>query len=396
MAPLPPIDDRDCLAARRRALLETAQRQGLTAIAVFGHGSALGTGTKSHGTLRFLSGWDGHESASLLLIAAEGAHLLVASPFMVPLARDLRPDLAIHDVRPDGWAATLAALLPAGGRIGIAGFGEMPLNIHRALGAFGGGVPLDAEIDRMRLAKDAAQERLHRAAAALCDDLFAALGAELSARLPAWQIQLNLEMRARRAGADYCRTWLTIAPQADYCRYWREEALAVPQAGDQVLLGIALTVDGHWGHGIRMGSIGPQKAEHSALAAHVEAMLAAGLSALAPGLPLAGVEAAMEAELARREVEAAFPALRRFRGGHGLGCSYEDPLLTDAFRQHFDPSAPPAVAPELTLAPGMLFELHPNLFVPGVGGAALGEMVLLTPHGAELLLRFPRSCVVWA
>ncbi|MFH1556805.1 MAG: M24 family metallopeptidase [Pseudomonadota bacterium] len=396
MPPLFPIDDAGFLAARRAALLDLAGARGCAGIAVFGHGSALGTGTKSHGALRFLSGWDGHESAALLLILPEGAHLLVASPFMVPLARDLRPDLMVHDVRPDGWGATLGALLPAGARLGRVGFEEMPVRIHRDLGGFADGPALDADVARLRLVKDAAEQPLHLAAAALCDELFAALGTELSARLPAWQIQLNLEMRARRAGADYCRTWLTIAPQADYCRYWREEALAVPQAGDQVLLGVALTVDGHWGHGIRMGSIGPQSAAHAELAGHVDAMLEAGLAALRPGLPLAGVEAAMEAERLRRGLAAGDPRVRRFRNGHGLGCSYEDPLLTDAFRQHFDPTAAPVAAPELTLSPGMLFELHPNLFVAGLGGAALGEMVLLSPHGADVLLRFPRSCVQWS
>ncbi|MFU8881534.1 MAG: hypothetical protein ACNA7Q_04140, partial [Rhodobacterales bacterium] len=35
------------------------------------------------------------------------------------------------------------------------------------------------------------------------------------------------------------------------------------------------------------------------------------------------------------------------------------------------------------LAPGMVLELHPNLFLPGIGGAALGEMVIITEHGAE-------------
>ncbi|MEP9366707.1 M24 family metallopeptidase [Xanthobacter sp. VNH20] len=391
-----PIDDTAFLASRRAALLDFAGARGCAGIAVFGHGSALGTGTKSHGALRFLSGWDGHESTSLLLIRPGGSHLLVASPFMVPLARDLRPDLVVHDVRPDAWAAALGALLPAGALLGHVGFDEMPARIHRELGDFADGPALDTDVARLRLVKDAAQQHLHRAAAALCDELFSSLGAELSARLPAWQIQLNLEMRARRAGADYCRTWLTIGPQADYCRYWREEAQAVPQAGDQVLLGVALTVDGHWGHGIRMGSIGPQSAAHAELAGHVDAMLEAGLAALRPDLPLAGVEAAMEAELARRGVTAAEPRLRRFRNGHGLGCSYEDPLLTDAFRQHFDPTAAPVDAPDLTLSSGMLFELHPNLFVAGLGGAALGEMVLLAPHGPEVLLRFPRGCVQWS
>lgn len=392
-----PTTGAELFAARRDALFALARQRALGAVVVFGHGSALGAGTASHGALRFLSGWDSRESPSLLVITPDRTHLLVGSPFMLPLARQLRRDLVIHDVRPDGWGAVLATLLPSGEAVGTIGFAEMPLRIHDAMvGVRPGRDPsLDLELSRLRLLKDEVQLRRHRAAAALCDELFAALGKELSNRRPAWQIQLDLETQARRNGAEYCRTWLTIAPEADYCRYWREETERIPEPGDQVLLGVALTLDGHWGHGIRMGSIGPQKPEHAALAAQVEAMLVAGMAALRPGLPLAGVEAAMEARLRDGALLAAHPDMVRFRGGHGLGFSYEEPLLTEAFRQHFDRAAPPATDHGIELAGGMLFELHPNIFLPGLGGAALGEMVLVTPEGPECLLRFPRACAVW-
>jgi len=391
-----PNDSIDLLAKRRDALLHLAREHGAESAVVFGFGSALGAGSASHGALRFLSGWDGHESLSLLLVTADGAQLLVGSPFMLPLARELRPDLAAEHVQPLDWGKALAARLKSE-RVATVGFGELPRQVDAALArdGFAEGPSLDEVVARLRLIKDAAALRLHRDAAALCDELFSQLGAELARRLPAWETQLILETEARRRGADYCRTWLTVAPAADYPRYWPAEARQVPQRGDQVLFGIALTVDGHWGHGIRMGSIGPQKPEHRELAGHVEAMLEAGLAALRPGLPLASAEQAMETVLAERVDARQRAGLRRFRNGHGLGFSYEEPLTTAVFRQHFDPGAPPAAVSDLTLAPGMLFELHPNLFVPAQGGAALGEMVLVTPDGPECLLRYPRACQSW-
>src|SRR5258706_6285979 len=101
--------DAALLAKRRKELLDAAWAQGLSAVIVFGHGSALGAGTKSHGALRFLSDWDGHESASLLLCTAAGATLMVASPFVAPLARLRRPDLELLDIRPDAWARAIIA-----------------------------------------------------------------------------------------------------------------------------------------------------------------------------------------------------------------------------------------------------------------------------------------------
>ncbi|MGE7471797.1 M24 family metallopeptidase [Bosea sp. NPDC003192] len=386
----------DLLVERRNALLHLARGQGAENVAVFGFGSALGAGSASHGALRFFSGWDGHESLSLLLASAEGTCLIVGSPFMLPLARETRPDLIVEYVPPLDWGKALAARL-SGASLATVGFGELPRQIDAALARTGvtTGPALDEAAARLRLVKDDHAIALHRDAAALCDVLFGRLGAELAQRRPAWESQLSLETEARRQGADYCRTWLTIAPAADYPRYWPAEAQRVPEHGDQVLFGIALTVDGHWGHGIRMGSIGLQQAKHRELAGHVEAMLEAGLAALRPGLPLTGAEQAMEAVLAGRVDEQSRQRLRRFRNGHGLGCSYEEPLTTAVFRQHFDPGAPPATASDLALAPGMLFELHPNLFLPGLGGAALGEMVLVTPDGPQCLLRHPRACQSW-
>ncbi|TCT07752.1 M24 family metallopeptidase [Aquabacter spiritensis] len=378
-------------ARRRAALMARAAARGFDGVLAFGHGSALGAGSHSHGALRYLSGWDGHESAALLAITHQAAHLFVASPFMAPLARMQRSDLVLHDVRPQAWRSTLAGILP--GPAATIGFGEMPAQIHATFAPHADAA-LDDEAARLRLVKDATELRHHRAAAALCDLLFGRLGDALLSRRPAWEIQLDLETLARRSGAEQCRTWLTIAPQADYCRYWPAETQQVPQAGDQVLFGVALTLDGHWGHGIRMGAIGPMTPEQRALADHVAAMLDAGLGAIRPGAPLAGIEAAIEGALADSGL-ATHPGLRRFRSGHGLGFSYEEPLLTEAFRQHFDQGAPPAAPPDIALAPGMLFELHPNLFVPGLGGAAIGEMVLVTPDGPDCLLATPRAPAVW-
>ena len=381
---------------RRAALLAEAGAHGAACVLVFGFGSALGAGTRSHGALRYLSGWDGHESLSLLVVSPAGAHLLVGSPFMMPLAGRLAAGLTVIDARPSHWHRVLRDMALSG-PVATVGFDEMPAALHARLAPLADGPPLDAAVARLRLRKDAGEIAAHRAAARLCDDLFARLGPALARRSPAADIQVDLEAHARRGGADYCRTWLTIRPQADYCRYWPEETGASPEPGDQVLLGIALTVDGHWGHGIRMGAIGPLKPDHAALHGLTEAMMAAALDALRPGQPLAGVEAAMERTLRASGIMDAHPGLRRFRNGHGLGHSYEEPLLTDVFPQHFDLSgASAATAVDVTIAPGMLLELHPNLFLPGVGGAALGEMLLVTETGTDSLLTFPRSPVAWA
>jgi Xaa-Pro dipeptidase len=43
----------------------------------------------------------------------------------------------------------------------------------------------------------------------------------------------------------------------------------------------------------------------------------------------------------------------------------------------------------------MLMELHPQIWVPGGGGAMIGEMVAVTETGCDVLTRYPRDLQVW-
>lgn len=380
-------------AARRRALLAQAAREGLQAALVFGHGSALGAGSRAHGALRYLTQWDGHESLSLLVCTPSACTLLVGSPFLVPLARQQHAEFDVVDAPPSTWGAQLSGLL--GGVKGLAtiGFDELPQAVWASMQvglAARTPQPFDGWLDAARSVLDATQQTVHREAATVCDCLFEALAPALRRGLPAWRIQTELSQHALELGADYCRTWLTAGPQADYPRYWKEECLHVPKAGDQVLFGVMLTVNGHWGHGIRMGHLGRPSPALAQLHARTVAALDAGLDALRRGRPLGAVEAAMQARLPVGD-----GGSTHFRYGHGLGHSYEEAHATAAFPQWF--GAAPGGAPSApAVHAGMLLELHPNIFVPGVGGAAIGEMVLVHDDRAECLLAFPRTLADWS
>lgn len=388
------------LAARRRAFAERLAADGFDAALIFGHGSAMGGGTRSHGGLRFLTDFDGHEAAALLAVRLRAdapgdaaAWLLPQSPFMLPLARRT-PGVAVPEIAVSQGPAFLAETFGGAARIALIGFDEAPLGLARRLGGLvERGIAADGVLDALRLVKDADALARHREGAAICDALFGAFGPEIAAaareRRPVWTAQLALESMARSLGAEDCRIWLTVAPQADYPRYWREELGRTPAPGDQILFGAALRVCGCWAHGLRSAALGAPSAAASALARDVEAMLAAGLAALRPGAALSAVSAAMDAVF-----EAARPdaGTSRFRFAHGLGYGYEEPVVSAMFAQNFGPLDPEAgLAADAVVAPGMVFEMHPNLFVAGVGGAVLGEMVLVTEDGPALLTTAPRT-----
>ena len=77
-----------------------------------------------------------------------------------------------------------------------------------------------------------------------------------------------------------------------------------------------------------------------------------------------------------------------------MGHSYEDPIGTAEFPQPYDKNATLPSEPRLA-EPGMLFEFHPNVFIENYAGASIGDMVLLTDSGPELLTRYARELLLF-
>ena len=158
-------------------------------------------------------------------------------------------------------------------------------------------------------------------------------------------------------------------------------------------------MDGHWGHAIRTGVLGKPKQPQQKVHAIVHEMQDAALEQVSPGTLLENVWKASE-----KVLDHYYPGARELdwywlKTGHSLGLDYSDPVLSSVFPT---PSAMAKGAnPQETekgssiqIEPGMLFELHPNIFLPGQATAAIGDMVLVTETGHEILTRFPRELLI--
>jgi Xaa-Pro aminopeptidase len=74
----------------------------------------------------------------------------------------------------------------------------------------------------------------------------------------------------------------------------------------------------------------------------------------------------------------------RFAQGHGLGLEYNDPMVADVLRGWSE-------SDEILVQPGMIMELHPNFHTAKLGMTVIGDMVLVTETGNEILTGLPRQ-----
>ena len=61
-------EDIEIFRQRIRECERWLESQGIASLLVFAHGSNLGPATKSHGYMRYLCGWDGHQNDTALLV----------------------------------------------------------------------------------------------------------------------------------------------------------------------------------------------------------------------------------------------------------------------------------------------------------------------------------------
>jgi Xaa-Pro aminopeptidase len=385
-APVP----RDVLTARIAGLQEWMAEQGLDALVVFSAGSNLGTATKSHGHLRYLLDWGGDVAPSAAVVPKSGMPALVVANIFLRLLGEEHGWLPVRLGRGGQFARAIVESLPHGAsRIGLVGREEMPFGLWEPLARAGADRWRDCtgEIERRRLIKDPVQAAYHRRAAAICDEMFARLGPELRSGKAVFQIQAELERIGHDRGCEFSQTWLTVGPVVDRPRYWRHENAHLPREGEQVALGIMLQYQGHWAHAIRTGALGEPTPAAREVFGVIERMHAGMLEHLSPGKDLRQCSDTGEAIVNDYLERGKRPPHFRFRNAHGMGHSYEDPIVSAVFPQPYDSAgAPPSATP---VQPGMLFEIHPNLFIPGRGGASLGDTVLVGEEGPEILTRFP-------
>jgi len=392
---------------RIKQAVEQSQEKKLSCLVVYSTGSSLGFASRTHGYLRYLCDWDPlNQSAVLILLPERDPILLVPSRSAKLFAKEIMWFDDIRAVPQDEFGreivSVLKPILADSEKFGYIGLSETPALLYDVLREDLERIELieaNYIIDKLRIVKDDIAIDFHRRSAEICDAMFETLTREIRSGKMVYQIQADLEYTARYEGCEYASTFMSAGPVVDRPRYAKKECSQIPKEGDQFLLALFVLRDGHWGHAIRTGTVGkPNRAQQKAFELVLE-MQDAALDRLSPGTNLVEVWKASEKVLSKYYPNARDLDWYWLKTGHSLGLDYSDPILSAVFPNPYamgkkSNGQDAQDGSSIRILPGMLFELHPNIFIPGEATAAIGNMVLATETGHEILDRFPRELMV--
>lgn len=322
--------------------------------------------------------WRYFGGPSALVIGRDGVRTLVVQRDEVPIATAASEADAVVaygergfglDLDPVvGLLAAVAALpaVAAASRLGVAS--ELPGAAERLRALVGGTfVPADSALHSISLVKDwdelekiltgyelcwLGQEAVATAAVAGVSEIELFTAAQAAAQVASGgPIEFICDLLSGRATADVCCPVHVAGPRRI-------------EHGDPVIADVVVRTAGYWGDTAETYVVGGANDEAIERRAGLLDILKQAAAELVPGARGCDVFARMQAR-----VEAAFPGGELpHHGGHGLGRSgFEDPHLI-----------PSDASP---LEEWMVIAVEPGVYFPGVAGARVERVYVVTPDG---------------
>lgn len=235
-------------------------------------------------------------------------------------------------------------------------------------------VPTKGVVERLRLKKTPEEVQRIRKAQALAEEALAHALTLLRPGVEEREVALEIEFFLRRRGAEGVAFPPIVASGARGALPHAGASEKRLTAGELITLDLGAKVAGYHSDMTRTFALGKPSPEMRRVYQAVLAALEAALENLKPGRTGKEVDALARETLKRHGLDRHFVHSL----GHGVGLAV-----------HEGPSLSPYT--EEVLEPGMVVTVEPGVYLPGVGGVRIEELVLLTEEGIELLSRFPRG-----
>ena len=327
--------------------------------------------------VRYLTGYNGSNGA--VIVRPGGSVFLTDFRYLERVA-PLREFIDVQQANQDlirFISDRFGELAPGAGRIGFES-AHLSVAAHARLAEAGGVqlTPVVGAVERLRQIKDADEIELIRRAAAMLEPVYAQLAAEGLAGRTEFDVAWRVQELVREQGGDGI-AFDSIVASGDAGALPHAEPRRRPiDAQSLVTIDIGALLDGYHSDCTRTlatGTVPDQLAEIYELVARAQLV---GLEAVRPGV------SGVEADAAVRDVIEAAGHGGHFQHGtgHGVGLEiHEAPRLS--------------TSSDATLEPGMVVTVEPGVYLPGVGGVRIEDLVVVTDDGCERLTGYPKELI---
>jgi Xaa-Pro aminopeptidase len=376
-----PTFSRAELQRRRDALEQVLAAAGVDRLLLYG-------AERAGSAVQWLTGWPVTREAAVVVGPGERDALFVQFYNHLPLARQLAPEADVQWGGESTIATTVAELLRRGGpgqRIGV--IGPLPFGAAATLNeSVAELVNCGGAYTRLRMVKSAEELEWMRAGAAHSDAGMIALGEHLTAGLTEHELADIVERAyVPRGGTTVIHYFgVTAMEHPDRCVPAQFTSGRTVDVGDVVTLELSAAHAGYAGQVLRTFTVGAEPtALYRDLHDVADAAFDAVVATLRPGATCDEVVAASAVI-----EDAGFTTCDDLL--HGYGGGYLPPVLGSASR----PAGP---IPAIKFEAGMTVVVQPNVVTrDGTAGVQTGQLVLVTPDGAESLHAVARGLRVVA
>jgi Xaa-Pro aminopeptidase len=325
--------------------------------------------------VRYLTGLDSSNSA--LLVEPDGSATLFTDFRYAPRARAV-PGVGFVETQRNllvGVAEHVAGR-GAGRRIAFEETNLPYVGVRLLQEAGVDAVPTAGLVESIRAVKDDAELETMRRAGALSDEVFGALSQERFSGRTERELAWWVERAFRDAGAGGLSFPVVVAAGETGTSPHAVPGNEPIAEGVLVTVDAGCTVDGYCSDCTRTFAVGEISERLQQLyALCLEAQLA-GLAAIGPGVSGRDADAASRVAIA----DAGFGEAYGHGMGHGVGIQIHEA---------------PVLRPESTdvLEPGNVVSVEPGIYLPGVGGVRIEDLVAVTEDGVERLTQFTKELI---
>jgi Xaa-Pro aminopeptidase len=230
-------------------------------------------------------------------------------------------------------------------------------------------LPLDGEVERLRWVKDDEELDHLRRAQAITDQAFADLLDLLAVGMTERTVAHQLEELLRREGADGLSFDSIVGFGEHAAEPHHEPGHRMLEEGDVIVLDFGALYGGYHADMTRTIAFGEPPTELQKVHDIVRQAQQAGIDAVAPGVTGA------EVDLAARSVISDAGYGDRFAHGlgHGVGLDiHEGPRLGRDYEEH-------------VLPVGAVVTVEPGIYIPGLGGVRVEDMVEVVEDGGRVM-----------